>query len=143
MPNFFLWIFLLAAGGQAATPACEKAQANLEQFLDGLERSCQADADCTGQYLRADACKPAVVISRKALGSDREPKLVARQKQVRESCGKEWSARPACSPVPFSARCVSNRCTDRGNAITSPKSEPPPASEYSYAIATRSCAPWD
>jgi len=143
MPNFFLWIFLLAAGGQAATPACEKAQADLEQFLNGLERSCQADADCTGQYLRADACKSAVVISRKALGSDREPKLVARQKQVRESCGKEWSARPACSPVPFSARCVSNRCTDRGNAITSPKSEPPPASEYSYAIATRSCAPWD
>jgi hypothetical protein len=142
MPNFFLWIFLMAAGGQAATPACEKTRADLEQFLERLDRSCQADADCTGQYLRADACKPAVVISRKALGSDQERKLLAWQKQTRESCGKEWSSRPTCSPIPFSARCVSNRCTDRAEAVNIPKEEPESGS-YPYALATRSCAPWD
>lgn len=139
MPNFFFWIFLMAAGGQAATPACEKAQADLEQFLAGLERSCHVDADCTGQYLRADACKPAVVINRKAVGSDQERKLLAWQKQARESCGKEWSSRPACSPIPFSAQCVGNRCTDRAEVVNIPKEEP----EYPYALATHSCAPWD
>src|SRR5258708_23248868 len=100
MSTFVFWIFLMAAGGQTATPACEKAQADLEQFLNSLERSCHVDADCTGQYLRADACKPAVVISREALGPQQERKLLPLQKQVRESCGKEWSSRPACSSIP-------------------------------------------
>lgn len=142
MSNLFLWIFLLAAGGQAARPACEKAQAGLERFLDRLDRSCKADVDCTGQYLRADACKPAVVVNRNALDPDREQKLLALQKQVRESCGKEWSARPACSPIPFSAQCVSNRCIDRAEAVNVPK-QGAESGPYAYALATRSCAPWD
>ena len=94
-------------------PNCEQADRQLQQFLNRAPHSCRKNADCDGYYLSANSCAPAVVLRRPGVSRDREPDLLRLQSQARSACAQQWSKQPACSPIPFRAACVEDRCIDR------------------------------
>jgi len=117
----------------------------LERFMQRLPTVCLRDADCDGYYFRADPCAPAVVLAKPGVDAARERQLLDLQKRVRNACAAEWSQQPACSPIPFRARCLERRCVDAA-------AEPARAqgglgaarpSTYPHAYIRRQCAPWD
>src|SRR5437763_15517073 len=103
-------LFTLATTAFAAD-ACQSAKRDLENYRDTLPRSCSTDFDCTGRYLRVDSCAVPVVVSRDAKVTDMQAFLKL-QKSVRNSCAAEFASGPACSPVPYKAKCVQNKCRD-------------------------------
>ncbi|HZR28097.1 MAG TPA: hypothetical protein VFA71_04900 [Terriglobales bacterium] len=128
-----------------AGDTCNAKQAALETFLSAQPNHCIRDVDCDGYYLRADSCAAPVVLAKPGMGKAREAELLKLQAQVRAACGESWSQRPACSPVPFQARCRQNRCVD-AIAFPAPALQPAPTATketYPYAVARHTCAPWD
>jgi hypothetical protein len=126
--------------------ACATSQNALETFLKTQPNHCTQDADCDGYYFRGDSCAAAVVLAKPGVSRSAEPRLSELQAEARAACRKQWSQRPACSPVPFLARCRWNRCVDAGPSL-SPNLEltavPTEKGDYSFAVIRHECAPWD
>lgn len=128
-----------------AGDACSAKQAALDTFVNAQPNRCIRDADCDGYYVRADSCAAPVVLAKPGISKAREAELLKLQAQVRAACAESWSQRPACSPIPFQAKCRENRCVDAG-AFPAPAPLPAPAETretYPYAVVRDSCAPWD
>ena|SRR5579859_780265 len=128
-----------------AGDACSAKQAGLDTFLNAQPNHCTRDTDCDGYYLRADSCAAPVVLAKPGISKAREPQLLKLQAQVRAACGESWGQRPACSPIPFQAKCRENRCVN-ALAFAAPTPLPAaPATEetYPYAVVRHTCAPWD
>lgn len=139
-------VFFTVALQAQAGDACVSSQAALDAFLKAQPNACAKDADCDGYYLHADSCSPAVVLAKPGVSKARESRLLKLQAQVREVCGKQWSTRAACSPIPFLARCRENRCVDGQVRILSQPvitQAPVGKGNYPYAVIRNSCAPWD
>jgi len=126
-----------------AGDACSAKQAALATFLNAQPNRCTGDTDCDGYYIRADSCAASVVLAKPGISKARESQLLKLQAQVRAACAEAWSQRPACSPIPFQAKCRQNRCVD---TIAYPLRAPLPAvtkETFPYAVVRRECAPWD
>ena len=131
-------LIMLLATTAFAGDTCSSAKKDLEDYLDTLPRSCSTDFDCTGRYLRVDSCAAPVVVSRDAKVSDMQAFLKL-QKAVRAACGAEFQSSPACSPVPYKAKCVQNKCRDtiRESIAALPKGP------YRFGTINHSCGPAD
>jgi hypothetical protein len=96
----------------APIPSCEQASKELREFLNRAPHGCRTSADCDGYFISANSCAPAVVLRRPGVPHEREPELLRLQSRARSACAAQWNKQPACSPIPFRAACVQNRCTD-------------------------------
>lgn len=106
-----LWHFRPALANES--DACMAAVARLDAFLLAQPAACETAADCGGYYYRADPCADAAVLPKAgAMEQGFMMKLVQLQMEARGLCMKIWEKRPACSPAPFKAACVKNKCVD-------------------------------
>ena len=133
----FLLLLLLTASAFAAD-SCRSAKNDLEDYLGTLPRSCSTDFDCTGRYMRVDSCAPPVVVNRSAKVTDMQA-FLRLQKSVRAACATEFASSPACSPVPYKAKCVQNKCKD----VIRESIAALPRGPYRYGTINHSCGPAD
>ena len=134
---------LLVSSPLFAQETCEKSQADLDLYLRSLPKVCRQDSDCSGQYLRVDTCKPAVVFNQSAMTTIRQKRLETLQNATRFACTSEWQKHPACSAIPFQASCFEGQCTDisiKGTLATTPKAT---WDSLPNALVMGQCAPWD
>ena len=138
MRTSVLCLFTLLIAGSPTSPAqdnsCLKARTNLELFIGRLDRTCRVDSDCTGAYIRADSCKSAAILNKRALSQTANIEKV--QVAVLESCKKELSQQPVCSPIPYTAECFEAKCRERrpDNSKASSVHEP-----YTYVYQDVRC----
>ena len=136
--------------GAAPAEACIKSQVALAAFLMQQPNQCSVNADCDGYYITADACAQAVVLPKPGISAAKQPQLLKLQNAVRAECGELWAHRPACTPIPFEARCFQSQCVDwrtmhfaPAPSGVAPNTEPALKQKYSYAVVRPDCAPWD
>src|SRR3954468_19959790 len=131
-------LLLTLATSAFAADSCESAKHDFESYLDTLPRACSVDFDCTGRYMRVDSCAAPVVVNRSAKVTDMQAFLKLR-KAVQSACAAEFAVSPACSPVPYKAKCVQNKCRDtlRESIAALPKGP------YSHGTINHSCGPAD
>ena len=131
-------MLLLFATTAFAADTCQSAKQDLENYLDTLPRACSTDFDCTGRYLRVDSCAEPIIVSRDAKVSDMQAFLKL-QKAVRAACASQFQSNPACSPVPYKAKCVQNKCRDTLREFVAAL----PKGPYRFGTVNHSCGPAD
>jgi hypothetical protein len=107
---------LLVLGLLFALPAfadCDSTVSSIEKFLLSQSNKCKEDADCDGYYFRADACASAIVLPKAVVTDEFKEKIAKKQEAAKKACATEWEHKGPCTPVPFRAVCVRNRCFDR------------------------------
>src|SRR6476646_10760353 len=131
-------LLLLLTATTFAGDTCSSAKKDLGDFLDTLPTACSADSDCTGRYLRVDSCAAPVIVSRTAKVTDMQS-FLRLQKSVRTACAAEFQSSPACSPVPYKAKCVQNKCRDTIRESIALLPQGP----YRFGTINHSCGPAD
>jgi hypothetical protein len=92
---------------------CDSAVTSLEKSLLSRPNKCKEDSDCDGFYLRADPCASAIVLPKSSVSDEFKEMITKKQEAAKKACAKEWEDKTICTPVPFHAVCVHNRCFDR------------------------------